>query len=408
MRFFKGLFNSSYRAEQRALDRIPFLQKNGSFLIKVTTEVLAKSNLGLVNFIDNSSKFDAKRLAITSIESQIGTDSNTEITPDLLKERLANTQRLVSAPLDLATKECIDVGITSANINVAGKLYNAYDFVEAFPHTYAIPSKKEFVDTLVRHAIANPACMQDFISEADAKNLKILLAKPKTEEASIRAIAEKLTNNFLTHIGTAVQNAIDDGVSIDALAEQTSRIFQAVGRAKNSLVLMDRLNNPNTGLIAQMSTLSHADAPSMSAETRATLDAIKQTFTNLDDAKAAKLARFLDSYNIPLQKYSDVIANTSDLASLLTGKTQSGQQIYFIDNLQSLMSLVNASNVELDTVFHGLDGSNLLEAGQIIGFHFALNDQNVSEEVLEYLRQTLIAANSYQANEGDTFKGAED
>lgn len=39
---------------------------------------------------------------------------------------------------------------------------------------------------------------------------------------------------------------------------------------------------------------------------------------------------------------------------------------------------------------------------------FALNDQNVSEEVLEYLRQTLIAANSYQANEGDTFKGAED
>lgn len=39
---------------------------------------------------------------------------------------------------------------------------------------------------------------------------------------------------------------------------------------------------------------------------------------------------------------------------------------------------------------------------------FALNDQNVSEEVLDHLRQTLIAANSYQVNEGDTFKGAED
>lgn len=39
---------------------------------------------------------------------------------------------------------------------------------------------------------------------------------------------------------------------------------------------------------------------------------------------------------------------------------------------------------------------------------FALNDQNVSEEVLEYFRQTLIVANSYQANEGDTFKEAED
>ena len=42
VRFFKGIFSSTYRAEQRALDRIPLLNKNASFLEKVTSELINK------------------------------------------------------------------------------------------------------------------------------------------------------------------------------------------------------------------------------------------------------------------------------------------------------------------------------------------------------------------------------
>ncbi len=322
VRFFKGLFNAQYRAEQRVLDRVSVLAQNKSFNERVTTSFLQHCDPQTrVANLSRTDKFSVLGLATKAATSK-GFDNPVNLTE--LKNLADATATRFASVLDDASKLAFTKNFANRDIIFQGKAMSVYDFVSQIapqdPNERKVPDVRSLGAALVKHCAFNPELMKSVLPQEDSVRLRELLGEPKitqNQQTELMQLSQKAITAMTNKLNTMAQAALARGCDPQQTAHILNDALWTIGRGNARNIESGIFDaSKSSSIAARLAALpgGGTEASTISADTRAQLDAVKAHFPDLDDAQAAKINAFCDTCQLSVDKYAEFATTFKEAA----------------------------------------------------------------------------------------------
>ncbi len=380
VRFFKGLRNPQYRAEQRALRRADVLAANESFNKTLTTQLIKYGKPELYGQpIAAKNEFSVKGLALLATSGR----ASAEVNLVDLKQMLSSTANRYTNVIAPAAKSCFVDNCVRADVSFKGKACTVYDFVsklmppENSSNNGKVPDAKTLGAAVVKHCAFHPETMDFLLPKKDGERLGVLLSELNVTgkgKDELRSLSKKAINSFIDKLNTMTQQALDRGCDPQQVSNLINDALWLTGRRDAGTLNKSIFDRDIQGSIAQKLAALPGGHPASPADTqtRAELDAVKAKLPGLDDAKAARVLSFCAAHSgMTLDRYADYVQTFAqagrEIINFGSGHTEYG--IYHVAK-EALDRAIGSYQAAHPGAHFAAD--DWMEVGGAVMFHAAL------------------------------------
>lgn len=380
VRFFKGLRNPQYRAEQRALRRADVLAANESFNKTLTTQLIKYGKPELYGQpIAAKNEFSVKGLALLATSGR----ASAEVNLVDLKQMLSSTANRYTNVIAPAAKSCFVDNCVRADVSFKGKACTVYDFVsklmppENSSNNGKVPDAKTLGAAVVKHCAFHPETMDFLLPKKDGERLGVLLSELNVTgkgRDELRSLSKKAINSFIDKLNTMTQQALDRGCDPQQVSNLINDALWLTGRRDAGTLNKSIFDRDIQGSIAQKLAALPGGHPASPADTqtRAELDAVKAKLPGLDDAKAARVLSFCAAHSgMTLDRYADYVQTFAqagrEIINFGSGHTEYG--IYHVAK-EALDRAIGSYQAAHPGAHFAAD--DWMEVGGAVMFHAAL------------------------------------
>lgn len=394
VRFFKGLCNPQYRAEQRVLMRADVLAANETFNKTLTTQLIKHGKPELYGQpIAAKNDFSVKGLALLATSG--GASAPVNLVD--LKQMLSSTANRYTNVIAPAAANCFVDNCVRANVSFKGKACTVYDFVSKLmppadsSNNGEVPSAETLGAAVVKHCAFHPETMDFLLPKKDGERLGVLLSELNVTgkgKDELGSLSKKAINSFIDKLNTMTQQALDRGCDPQEVSNLMNDALWLTGRRNADSLNKSIFDRDIQGSIAQKLAALPGGQPAapVDGQTRAELDAVKAKLPGLDDAKAARVLSFCAAHSgMTLDRYADYVQTFA----------QAGREIINFGSGHTEYGIYHGAKEALDRAIGNYQAAHpgahfsaddWMEVGGAVMFHAALTD-SLSPFTPQFIKQ---------------------
>ena len=310
-RFFKGLFSSSYRAEQRMLDRMEVLERNVSF------------NAELRKTIGNYRPTNMERLdgfswnrTFNRILTRIQPSGEQPVTPAQLKQAASEATHFSDAMRAPSTAFSAIDGSVEPVLTDHGPM-SLDEFITANrTDTTALPEFQD-VARAVGTNILQGRDVFPLLSSDECARFNSLIAKntlTPRESNELQGLRTKAEQNLINAMSSFASKALEHGADPTKLANHLGSVLVFIGRGNSGTgnIISNQFSSPEEFAEAHNSGRPYSPSLPDTPHTEAALRAMDG-----DKAKAAQLILYCEAKNISPEKMETALRMSKHVGRIL-------------------------------------------------------------------------------------------
>lgn len=246
-RFFKGLFSSTYRADQRKMDRAEALEQNRDFSIALHTSVSKSLRPS------ESHAFRWGRLFCAQHEP------GTSFTATNLRSALTQTNAMNARLENMSQETFASNNGSAASVLTAQGTLSAHEFLGVPKNTATFPDMCNAVLSAVVRNARGVENSPELLSTQDQQALRTLYLKPNPtseDHAQLDKLTRQLTCNLNDQLVNLINTGLQEGKSEAAVRQAVAQTMQTISRGNDDIASAlnegrDKISNlPEQGLQA--------------------------------------------------------------------------------------------------------------------------------------------------------------
>lgn len=311
VRFFKGLFSSSYRAEQRMLDRMEVLGRNASFNAELRAAI-GRFRPGGMERLDGFAWNRTFNTVLTRIQPS-GTEP---LSMGELRQAAAEATHFTEAMRAPSSAFSALDGSVAPVLTERGPM-SLEEFISA--------NRTEVTDLPNFDDVARAVCtnvlqgkdMGSLLLNDDCSRFTALMAKSELthqEKQEVRGLRSKAEQNVVNAMASFASKALEEGAEPAKLANHLGGALVALGRGNSGagMILRNQLSDPAGFAAANRAAQPAAPRLPETPHSAAALRAMGG-----DKAKAARLVLYCEAHNISLQQLESSLRMAKNMNKLL-------------------------------------------------------------------------------------------
>lgn len=380
VRFFKGIRNPEYRAEQRTLLRANILAKNESFNSRLTSELIkfSRAEFSAGNAIAPNDEFSVKGLAAKAVAAAPSGELNLVD----LKQLIDSTANRFQSALVPEARNCFTDNCTRSDVIFKGKACTVYDFLTKHmppeSNNGRVPRAETLGAAIVKHCAFHPEIMKFILPKEDGARMGVLLSDPNVTgkgKDELRNLASKAMNSLVGKLNALTQQALERGCDPQSVSNLMNDALWQVGRSDARTLEKGIFDTDNANSIASKLAALPGGTPAApaDAQTRSELDAVKAKLPGLNDSQAAKVLSFCATHHMKVDSYADFVQSFGETQKSII-RFGTGQMRYgdFRDAKDAVGRAIDNYTAAHPNAQLGVDDWN--NVGAAVVFHAALTD----------------------------------